>query len=182
MQFIYLEGTYILRRLTWISSHLHTLTLISIIITSVSFLLIWGWAIIFRAKRCRLLLKCTRWIIKSLWTTETLEGIIFIKFDQESSQESEGLWFKKGEQALLRNRIKGEWKGVMSGVLQVDMEVLLPHREASLEPELREHSSVGGVSAWQEGHVDGERWSETWNLGKWESSSLFFLGPEASFT
>ena len=49
----------------------------------------------------------------------------------------------------------------MSGVLQVDMEVLMPHRKASLEPELYEHSSVGGVSAWQEGHVDGERWSET---------------------
>lgn len=49
----------------------------------------------------------------------------------------------------------------MSGVLQGDMEVLMPHRKASLEPELQEQSSVGGVSAWQEGHVDGERWSET---------------------
>lgn len=158
MQFIYLDATYLLRRLAWTSSHLHTLTLISIIITSVSFLLIWCRAIIFRAKRCRLLLKCKRWIIKSWWTTETLEGIIFIKFDQESSQESEGLGFKKGEYALLRNRIKGEWRDVMSGVLQVDMEVLMPHRKASLEPELK-HSSVGGVSTWQEDHVDGERWS-----------------------
>lgn len=158
MQFIYLDATYILRRLMWTSPHLHTLTLISIIIPSVSFLLIWCWAIIFRAKRCRLLLKCKRWIIKSLWTTETLEGIVFIKFDQESSQESEGLGCKKGEYALLRNRIKGEWKDVMFGVLQVDMEVLMPRRKASLEPELHEHSSIGGVSAWQEDHEDGERW------------------------
>ena len=33
----------------------------------------------------------------------------------------------------------------MSGVVHVDMEVLMPHRKASLEPELHEHSSVGGV-------------------------------------
>lgn len=46
----------------------------------------------------------------------------------------------------------------MFGVLQVDMGVLMPHRKASLEPELHEHSSIGRVSAWQEDHEDGERW------------------------
>lgn len=56
----------------------------------------------------------------------------------------EGLGPKNGEYTLLRNGIKGERKDFMPGVLPVGMDVVMPHRKASLEPELHEHPSAWG--------------------------------------
>ena len=71
----------------------------------------------------------------------------------------EGLGPKNGEYTLLRNGIKAERKDRMPGVLPVGMDVAMPHRKASPEPELHEHPSVSGVSVWQEGHLHWKRWS-----------------------